>query len=167
MNFVVEGPRLGMAAVCIPILRSLPDWFGIEEAIVHYSSEIDRLPTFLACSSERVIGFQSIKQHNPYSAEVYVMGVKLEAHRRGMGRALMDEAQAWLRAQGVEYLQVKTLGPSHSDPNYARTRAFYAAMGFRPLEEFSQIWNEQNPCLILVKRLGINDISPRSCSHES
>jgi ribosomal protein S18 acetylase RimI-like enzyme len=153
MNYVVKGPRLGSAAVCTPILRSLPDWFGIEQAVVHYSSEIDRLPTFLACSSEQVIGFQSIKQHNPYSAEVYVMGVKPEAHRRGIGRALMEEAQAWLRAQGVEYLQVKTLGPSHSDPNYAGTRAFYTAMGFRPLEEFRQIWNEQNPCLILVKRL--------------
>jgi len=50
---------------------------------------------------------------------------------------------------------LSALGPSHSDPNYASTRAFYAAMGFRPLEEFKQIWNEQNPCLILVKRLGI------------
>lgn len=153
MNFSVKGPRLGTAAVCIPILRSLPEWFGIEQAIIHYSSEIDRLPTFLACNSEQVIGFQSIKQHNPYSAEVYVMGVKPEAHRRGIGRALMDEAQAWLRTQGIEYLQVKTLGPSHSDLNYAKTRAFYAAMGFRPLEESKQIWNEQNPCLILVKRL--------------
>ena len=153
MNFSIKGPCLGTAAVCTPILRCLPDWFGIEQAIVHYSSEIGRLPTFLACNSGQVIGFQSIKQHNPFSAEVYVMGVKPEAHRRGTGRALMDEAQGWLRTQGIEYLQVKTLGPSHSDLNYAKTRAFYAAMGFRPLEEFKQIWNEQNPCLILVKRL--------------
>jgi hypothetical protein len=28
--------------VCLPILRSLPDWFGIEEALVHYSAEIDQ-----------------------------------------------------------------------------------------------------------------------------
>ena len=153
MNLTIKGPQPGTTAVCLPILRSLPEWFGIEESVAHYSSEIDRLPTFLACGSEQVIGFQSVKQHNPYSAEVYVMGVKPEAHRCGIGRALMDEAQAWLSAQGVEYLQVKTLGPSHSDLNYARTRAFYAAMGFRPLEEFRQIWNEQNPCLILVKQL--------------
>ena len=153
MNFTIEGPHLGTAAVCIPILRSLPEWFGIEESIVRYSSEIGYLPTFLACNSERVTGFQSVKQHNPYSAEVYVMGVKPEVHRRGMGRALMDRAHEWLRAQGIEYLQVKTLGPTNSDPNYAKTRAFYMAMGFRPLEEFKQIWNEQDPCLILVKRL--------------
>jgi hypothetical protein len=49
--------------------------------------------------------------------------------------------------------KVKTLGPTHSDPGYARTRAFYLAVGFRPLEEFGLIWDEGNPCLIMVKRL--------------
>jgi ribosomal protein S18 acetylase RimI-like enzyme len=100
-----------------------------------------------------VIGFVSLKQHNPSSAEVYVMGVKPEMHRQGVGRALIDQAQAWLKRQGIDYLQVKTLGPSHPDESYARTRAFYGAMGFKPLEEFKQLWNEQNPCLIMVKRL--------------
>jgi GNAT superfamily N-acetyltransferase len=153
MNFTIEGPHLGRSAVCTPILRSLPAWFGIEEAIVHYSAEIDHLPTFLACDAEAVLGFLSLKEHSPYSAEVYVMGIRAEAHRRGLGRALVEAAQAWLRPRGIEYLQVKTLGPSHGDPNYAKTRAFYAAVGFRPLEEFEQIWGEENPCLILVKRL--------------
>jgi ribosomal protein S18 acetylase RimI-like enzyme len=50
-------------------------------------------------------------------------------------------------------MQVKTLGPSNPDPGYARTRAFYEALGFRPLEELKQIWDEQNPCLIMVKQL--------------
>ena len=65
----------------------------------------------------------------------------------------MSQAQEWLKGEGFEYLQVKTLGPSHSDANYASTRAFYLAVGFRPLEEFRQLWNEQNPCLVMVKRL--------------
>ena len=153
MNFTIEGPQLNTSAVCTPILRSLPDWFGIEDAILNYSLEIDRLPTWLACELGQVIGFLSLKQHNPYSAEVYVMGVLQEAHHNGIGRALMAEAEAWLREQGVEYLQVKTLGSSHPDINYAKTRAFYLACGFRPLEEIKQIWDENNPCLILVKRL--------------
>jgi hypothetical protein len=65
----------------------------------------------------------------------------------------MNQAQDWLKHQGVEYLQVKTLGPSRSDENYDKTRAFYLAMGFTPLEEIPQIWDENNPCLILIKRL--------------
>ena len=153
MIFTIAGPHHGTSTACEPILRSLPDWFGIEEAIVQYAAEIDTLPTFLASTAEGVIGFLSLKQHNPYAAEVYVMGVIQEAHRQGIGKVLMVEAEKWLVKQGVEYLQVKTLGPSHSDPNYARTRAFYQALGFRPLEEFRQIWDEHNPCLVLVKRL--------------
>jgi ribosomal protein S18 acetylase RimI-like enzyme len=153
MGVVIEGPYLGKSFVCSPILRSLPAWFGIEEDLVRYSTEIDHLNTWLACEAERVIGFVSLKQHTPYSAEIYVMGILLEAHRKGIGCALIDQTQEWLKSRGVEYLQVKTLGPSHKDENYAKTRGFYMAMGFRSLEEFKQIWDENNPCLIMVKRL--------------
>jgi len=153
MSFNIEGPCLGKAAVCEPILRSLPAWFGIEEAIVHYVGEIEHLPTFLAGDSDGIIGFVSLKQHNPFSAEVYVMAVRPEVHRQGVGRALIERAQEWLRGQGVEYLQVKTLGPSHGDAGYAKTRAFYTAVGFRPLEELTELWDERNPCLIMVQRL--------------
>ena len=47
---------------------------------------------------------------------------------------------------------MKTLGPSHLDPGYERTRCFYEAQGFVPLEELHDLWDE-NPCLLLVKRL--------------
>ena len=153
MEFAVEGPLLGQSNLCEPILRLLPDWFGIEAAILNYEKEIDSLPTFLAKSGGQVPGFLSVKQHYPESAEIYVMGVRPEARHGGIGRALMQEAEAYLKSRGVEYLQVKTLGPTNPDPAYAQTRAFYLAMGFRPLEEFEQIWDEHNPCLILVKRL--------------
>ena len=153
MSYRIEGPCLGKAPLCEPILRSLPDWFGIEEAIVHYVGEIDRLPTFLAGDAGGVAGFVSIKQHYPSSAEVYVMAIRPEAHRQGVGRALIERAQEWLKGQGVEYLQVKTLGPLHGDAGYAKTRAFYTAVGFRPLEELTQLWDERNPCLIMVQRL--------------
>ncbi len=153
MSFTITGPHFGQSAACIPIVRSLPEWFGIEEAILHYSTEIDHLPTFVAGNPAGVIGFLSLKQHNLHAAEAYVMAVRRKFHRAGIGRRLMQEAEAWLRRQGVEYLQVKTLGPSNNDANYAETRAFYLAVGFRPLEEFKQIWDAQNPCLIMIKQL--------------
>ena len=153
MSVNIEGPYLKKANGCSPILRSLPAWFGIEASIVQYSAEIDHLPTLVACEAERAIGFVSLKQHTPYSAEVYVMGILPEMHRKGIGRALINRAQIWLNNCGIEYLQVKSLGPSHSDENFAKTRAFYEAMGFRPLEEFKQIWDEHNPCLIMTQKL--------------
>ncbi len=150
----IEGPDLGLASVCEPILRALPDWFGIEEAIVHYVEAIEGLPTFTAVVDGHVAGFISVKRHNDYSAEMYVLGVRPENHRRGIGRALVERVESWLHDEGVEFLQVKTVGPSRPCPSYDRTRAFYEAMGFRPLEEFKTLWNEANPCLVMVKRVG-------------
>jgi GNAT superfamily N-acetyltransferase len=94
----------------------------------------------------------SVKQHNQYSAEIYVMAVLPQYHRQGCGRALVEAAERYLRDQSVEYFQVKTLGASHPDPGYAKTRQFYRAMGFRPLEELDNLWGS-NPCLLMVKRL--------------
>ncbi len=153
LNIEICGPELGKSVVCLPILRALPDWFGIEASLVQYAAEIEVLPTFLAYNDGQIIGFVTLKQHNPYSAEVYVMGVLPEWHRQGIGRMLMDQALAGLVEQELEYVQVKTLGPSNADERYAKTRAFYESMGFSPLEEFKQIWGEQNPCLIMIRKL--------------
>lgn len=153
MKIVVQGPLFGEASVCEPILRSLPEWFGIEEAITQYAKDIEVLPTLLASTNDQVAGFLTIKQHNEYASEVHVMGVRPEAHRRGIGRALLTKSEELLRQSGIEYLQVKTLGPSHPDRYYAGTRAFYLAMGFRPLEEFKGLWDKESPCLVMVKSL--------------
>jgi GNAT superfamily N-acetyltransferase len=134
--------------ICERVLRDLPDWFGIEEATAAYIRDVAELPT-LAVGDDALL---SLKLHTPRAAEVYVMGVRAERHREGLGTALLTAAEEHLRALGFEYLQVKTLGPSDPDEGYARTRAFYEARGFVPLEELHDLW-EQNPCLLLVKRL--------------
>ncbi len=153
MDMVITGPLLYQRAACEPVLRSLPEWFGIEEALVQYLDDLEKLPTFLATAGDRIVGFLTILLRSEYVAEILVMGVRPEAHRSGVGRALVQHAAAYARDCGAEYLYVKTLGPSHPDPGYARTRAFYAAMGFRLLEEFTQIWDERNPCLLMIKSL--------------
>ncbi len=152
-NCVVRGPLLGQSDVCTPILRALPQWFGIEQATLQYIQDIEALPTLVAWVGRRAVGFVSYKQHNAYAAELYVMGVLPEMHRSGVGRALLRRVEEALRQRGVEYLQVKTLGPSHPDEGYAGTRSFYHAQGFRPLEEFKELWDKDNPCLLLVKTI--------------
>jgi GNAT superfamily N-acetyltransferase len=143
----VEGPA-ERSRICEHVLRDLPEWFGIEEATTAYITDVAELPTFAAGDE----GFVSLKVHNPRAAEVYVMGVRNALHGQGIGVALLAAAEAYLRARGVEYLQVKTLGPSYPDPGYARTRAFYEARGFVALEELHDLW-EHNPCLLMIKRL--------------
>ena len=150
----VSGPQTGLASQCEPILRSLPEWFGIEPAIVQYSRDIDALPTFLALDQDdQPIGFMSVKQHFSEAAELHVLAVRPEHHHRGVGRALLQRVEAWLVEQGVRILQVKTLAPSAQCEHYDRTRRFYEAMRFVPLEEFPTLWSERNPCLMMVKAL--------------
>lgn len=64
----------------------------------------------------------------------------------------MAALESDLVADGVQFLQVKTLGPAHPDEGYGRTRQFYASAGFRPLEEIHGLW-PGNPCLIMIKSL--------------
>jgi coenzyme F420-0:L-glutamate ligase/coenzyme F420-1:gamma-L-glutamate ligase len=134
------------------VLRDLPDWFGIEEATQGYIEVAAALPTLAV---EPDLAFLCVKQHTPRAAELYVMGVRREHHRRGIGRALVQAAESWCRARGIRYLHVKTLGPSNSSPGYDATRAFYEAQGFVALEEMHGFWDEENPALILVK-----DVAP-------
>ena len=134
--------------LCERVLRDLPEWFGIEEATAAYIREVAELPTFGAGGH----GLLSLKLHTPRAAELYVMGVRRARHGQGLGTELLAAAEEYLRARGCEYLQVKTLGPSHPDAGYARTRAFYESRGFVALEELHGLW-EHNPCLLMVKRL--------------
>jgi GNAT superfamily N-acetyltransferase len=134
--------------VCEAVLEALPGWFGVEDANARYVEEVAELPTFAVGDD----GFLSLKLHTAKAAEVYVMGVRPERHGRGLGTQLLAAAEQFLKGRGVEYLQVKTLGPSRPSERYERTRRFYEARGFVALEELHGVWDDQNPCL-LVKRL--------------
>jgi ribosomal protein S18 acetylase RimI-like enzyme len=151
------------------LLRNLPDWFGIESSVIEYIESARRLPAYLAWRHDPpapagsppapavsppgpAAGVLLAVRHFPRSAEIYLMAVDPAVHRQGAGRALVTALEADLTADRVEFLQVKTLGPSHPDPGYARTRQFYASVGFRPLEEITGLWPD-NPCLIMIKTL--------------
>lgn len=153
----INDPVLGLSAVVEPILRALPQWFGIEEATQMYIHDAGANPTFLAVDTEakdRPVGFLTLMRHSLISAEIYVMAVDPAYHRKGVGRALTEAAEAHLRANGVKFFQVKTLSDKHPDDGYKKTRAFYLAMGFELLEEFPDLWGAHNPCWQLVKFIG-------------
>ena len=141
----------GSGDTCRTILDSLPAWFGIPAAVEDYIAVADRSPTVIASLGERDVGLLTLVRHNPYAAEIYVMAVLPEFHRQGIGRALIAHAEHVLATDGVEFLQVKTLGPSRPDEGYERTRAFYSSYGFRPLEEFPDLWDLENPALQMIK----------------
>jgi ribosomal protein S18 acetylase RimI-like enzyme len=135
------------------LLHALPGWFGIESAVAGYVEAAKTLPTYVARDpSGHVVGALLAKRHFPVSAEIYLIAVQPAWHRKGIGRALLETAETQLFLDGVRLLQVKTLGPSRPNEEYARTREFYTAMGFLPIEELTELW-PGNPCLLLVKAL--------------
>ena len=135
------------------LLRDLPEWFGLEASIVQYVEGARVLPNTAAFLNGEIVGVCVVQNHTEVAAEIEVLAVRRDLHRRGIGRQLVEAVEAELRGAGVRLLQVKTLGPSGSSAEYARTRAFYESIGFLPLEERTDIWGPGNPCLICVKPL--------------
>ena len=149
MSVVEVHDPVERSRICDGVLGDLSDWFGFEDVNAAYVRDVAELPTFAIGDD----AFLALKVHNPRAAELYVIGVRRDRHRQGLGTALLDSAEAYLRARDVEYLQVKTLGPSYPDEGYERTRRFYETRGFVPLEEIHGLWDTDNPCLLMVKRL--------------
>ena len=144
--------RPGEQAFCEHVLRALPEWFGIESSLMGYVESTATLPTWIAEHSGRPVGFVSVREHTPLSAEIHCIAVLPDVHRGGVGRAMIKHVESDLRTRGFRFLQVKTLGPSRACPHYERTRRFYESVGFTALEEFPDLW-PGNPCLLLVKSL--------------
>ena len=138
------------------ILEGLPAWFGIPESTEEYVEESSNMP-FWAVLEEKTIGFIAIKQHSEDAAEVYVMGVKEDYHSKAIGKMLMGECFKFCLDKEITFLQVKTLGESHPDRHYAKTRAFYKKMGFKKLEVLSALWGEANPCLVMIRYIDSNE----------
>ncbi|MET2851001.1 GNAT family N-acetyltransferase [Vibrio owensii] len=149
----LQMAQKGLGKKCENVLRTLPEWFGREDSLVEYVSEIDSLDTYTAWDGNELIGFFSVNYHNAYSAELHVLAVHKDHHRKGIGLLLFQTIEKELKAKSVKLLQVKTLGASANDPNYEKTRHFYTALGFYSLEEIEAFWGEGTPCLFMVKAL--------------
>lgn len=150
----IAAPRVGLGSECREVLASVPTWFGIPESNEEYIEFVDANPTWAAVAPNgSVIGLLAPLRHAPsMSMEIYLLAVRPEWHRHGVGRALVESFEQAARAEGMPLVQVKTLGPSHPDEGYGLTRQFYAAMGYQALEEFHDLW-PGTPALLMVKPL--------------
>jgi len=139
--------------VCSEILRSLPQWFGIEESTVEYIANVHDLPFITVTLYEKVIGFCALNINYEINADLYVLGLFEEFHRRGIGKKLITYLEGYCRQHSLKYMTVKTLSEQHPDLNYGKTREFYSGCGFASLEEFPGLWGEANPCLYMLREV--------------
>jgi len=153
-KYPIEYLNNSKSAECERILRALPEWFGIESALLKYCEEVKDLPVLVARNeSGSVTGLLSIIHRKGMASEIHVMGVLPDYHRQGIGRMLIEAAAESARGEDASLLAVKTLGPSHPKPGgYTGTKNFYERLGFLCVEEFSSLWPDM-PCLLLVKVL--------------
>ena len=137
------------------LLGTVPERFSRDEENAKYIGAARSKDTWTVRDpSGRVVGVTLVDRHFPHAVEIHLAVVDRSVHGQGVGSAMLAAVESDSRARGVKLLEVKTLGPSHPDPGYARTREFYEKFGFLPMEE-TALWGEGTPCLIMVKPLGI------------
>jgi GNAT superfamily N-acetyltransferase len=133
------------------LLATVPEWFGRPESNAEYIDDARAMETWTVRDEDgRVVGVTLVNHHFPQTSEIHFTVVDRAVHGRGVGTAMIGAITDDVRSRGEKLLEVKTLGPSKDDPNYARTRHFYEKMGFVPLES-TELWGADTPCLILVK----------------
>ena len=99
-NITIQPPLTNCGIICENILRSLPDWFGIEESLVQYVKDANTMPTMFAKDDDVVVGFLTIKKHFPETAEIHCMGILPQYHRKGIGKLLINELENYLKDDG-------------------------------------------------------------------
>jgi len=154
MRFAQVADPEEKSGICERILKSLPEWFGIPASVEDYIRDVRDMPFLAAIEDGTTTGFLALKEHNEYTAEVWVLGIMPEFHRRDAGRMLIEQAEKLCREAGRSFLTVKTLDESAQHEPYLRTLSFYRAMGFLPLQRLEGYWDENNPCLMMAKWIG-------------
>ena len=147
----VKGANQKMAVVA-EVLKDLPEWFGIPESTQAYIEGAKDLQVWAAYQESDLLGFVSLSYSSEDCAEIDCLGVKKAHQGRGIGSQLLAALESEAR-KNVDYLQVKTVAEG-SNKDYDRINVFYRSLGFKKLEIFSQLWGPQNPCQILIKKMG-------------
>lgn len=136
------------------ILESLPEWFGSKQALNDYVEKIKDLPFWGAfLENDRCVGFFAVKTHYDYTGEILVCGILQEYQHIGIGKTLYSVAEKYFIQSGCKFVIVKTLSELVNFEPYSRTRNFYKSIGFESLITLTEMWDEENPCLIMLKAL--------------
>ncbi len=141
------------AKICTEILKQLPEWFEIEDAVLRYAAESRQSYFWAYIEGDKAVGFLSAKETSPYAVEISVMGVLESYQRKGIGAAFVKSLYDFAKGSGYEFMQVKTV-QAGTYPCYDITNAFYKKAGFKELECIADLWDKDNPCQIYVMHIG-------------
>lgn len=113
------------------LVRLLPQWFDEKARGKYISLDLQLHRGSVALSGNRLLGFATYTSKYGVGIISWI-AVHPDHHRQGIGRQLLQAVERSLAGLGVLKVAVETVG--WSDPPYVpyeRTRAFYAALGYR------------------------------------
>ncbi len=111
-------------------LRIWPDWRENQAAAVRGTLAEEQMRSWVAEDDGEIAGFASAFAEAESSAgAVEMVAVDPGHQRRGVGAALIDCAEQWMREQGLSKMVIETGG----DPGHASARALYEAAGMTKL----------------------------------
>ncbi|UCZ54240.1 GNAT family N-acetyltransferase [Bacillus shivajii] len=145
--------QLERSLICERILRLLPEWFGIEDALVNYINQVKEMKMLTVLYRDEVVGFITIQEETIETNEIHLIAVHPDYNQLGIGKMLIAEMEYDSILAGKKFLAVKTLSDKHGDPHYKNTRKFYESVGFVGVQELTELWGKENPCLVMVKNI--------------
>ena len=83
------------------------------------------------------------------SADLYWIAVDRSTQGKGVGRALLGEAERWMAASGRTRVYLETAGR----PQYQPTRAFYLACGYRIAAELEHFYAPGDAKVVFLRVL--------------
>jgi ribosomal protein S18 acetylase RimI-like enzyme len=91
-----------------------------------YARMAATMPGFVLVEGDEVVGFLILRLLDGRRAELFLLYIRLTHLRRGLGRRLVDHAEAWLRRRHPQISEwvLDTIIPRYN-------RAFYEKLGFR------------------------------------
>jgi ribosomal protein S18 acetylase RimI-like enzyme len=145
------APTDQAAVVCLA--TELGEWFNAD-GLREIATDLRYQPGFVAEMNGQIIGFVVISVYEA-KGRISWLGVQRGHQRMGIGRRLVGAVVSRMAGDGIKEVFVDTLGDSVEYEPYAKTRAFYRALGFTEHQRIMQPGNESMPeRLVLVLGIG-------------
>jgi len=103
--------------------------------------------TWVAESGAELVGFLVANQETPHAAHIITIDVMEAWRRQGVGRALMDAAEAWAGVQDLPLVYLET-----AVDNTVAQR-FYESRGYERYQRVENYYHSGAAAWVMVKRL--------------
>ncbi|MDR2276365.1 MAG: GNAT family N-acetyltransferase [Vagococcus sp.] len=151
MKITLENSPKNKQIIVSEVLKDLPEWFGMDDSITEYIENSAIYPLWVAKKYNEVLGFINLKETAENVGEIYCMGIKKKWHGKKIGTYLFAEFEEYAKLH-YKFIQVKTVKQGRYK-EYDQTINFYKSVGFIEFEVFPTLWDEWNPCLIMIKSI--------------